>query len=278
MSVSVNKVLISASAIGSIAFVAAPAFAGSITGASVSGTHLLYEAQGSSTVLNNSASLSDVLQGDFSNPGGNIELSGTTSSSDAADLNNATVLQGTIDGENIFISSMTRADWYTDIGGGVRFIDKWFSEAWNDASTGFQNWVTSSYGIADFGTASMFFDMFGGYGRFSDPNVSYVNTDGSGDLFVGLAGHLAHSSGIKMSEVVKVEYQGQTQFLYAMGEAFESGLTSADDGTSHTGLYNLRFNDNANVPPAADVPEPSTMLGLLAVGSLFGLAKRKATA
>ncbi|MGC9505187.1 NF038130 family PEP-CTERM protein [Baaleninema sp.] len=277
MSGLVNKVLISASAMGLSAFVAAPAFAGSITGASVSGTHLLYEAQGTSTVLNNSADLADVLQGDFSNPGGNIELSGTTSHSNAADMTNATVLQGAVDGENVFISSLTTNDWLSG-NYGNRLIDKWFYEAWHDTSTGFQTWVSDNYSTTDYSAALMGFEMFGGYKRFSDPNVSYVNTDSSGDLFVGLAGHLNHSSGVNLSEVVKVTYQGDTKFLYAMGDAFDSGMTSVDDGVSHTGLYNLRFSDNTNVPPAADVPEPSTMLGLLAVGSLFGLAKRKVEA
>ncbi|MBP0002031.1 MAG: NF038130 family PEP-CTERM protein [Cyanobacteria bacterium SID2] len=283
MSGLVSKVFISASAMGLGALVAAPALAGSLTNPSFvdpSQPYLIYEADGSSTVLNNSADLSQVLQGDVSNPGGNVELSGQLGDANAADPITATTLQGTLDGQNILISSLTQSDWLSD-----GFVDRWFSEAWNNTETGVQAWLKAKLNnpFLNESFAKTLFTSFGLYNRFSDPNVNYATRDNNGDVFVGLAGHLNYTEmingvnySLKLSEVVKVEYNGESKLLYAMGQALDSGLVNdkgeGADGTSHSGLYNLHWG---NAPDTAAVPEPSTMLGLMAIGSLFGVTKRK---
>lgn len=275
MSGLLQKTLISTSAVGISLLATAPAFGVGLTGATLNGgPALLYEQQGSSTVLNQSADLATLLQGDINAPGGNIELSGILGNANAADMDNATTLSGFLNGKEISVSSLTADDWFnTPYGGYGNFAQKWFSEAWNHADTGLQSWFASQ-GAANYNSAFFAFVFGGGYARFSDPNVNYVNQNSNGDVSIGLAAHLNHSTGLKLSEIVKVNYGGETHFLYEFGQALASGLVNdkgeGADGVSHTGLYNLTIPGR----PTTDIPEPSTMLGLLAIGGLFGLTKR----
>lgn len=103
--------------------------------------------------------------------------------------------------------------------------------------------------------------------RVSDPNVSDVNLIG-GHVVVGLDGFLDGSTvlnalfgpGVKApagstaSEVVRVDYQGYTKYLYGFS-ATPTGYSTAD------GSYNGRFT----------IPEPSTLtlLGLGFVSASF---------
>jgi hypothetical protein len=275
MSGLLHKTLISTSAVGISLLATAPAFGAGLTGATLNGgSYLLYEQQGTSTVLNNNADLATLLQGDINAPGGNIELSGMLGNANAASTSQATTLSGFLNGEQISVSSLTMSDWlYTPYQGYNSFAEKWFSEAWNHSDTGLQSWFATK-GATTYNSAFSAFLFGGGYARFSDPNVNYVNQNSNGDVSIGLAGHLNHDSGLKLSEVVKVNYGGETHFLYGLGDALASGLTNDQgdgaDGVSHTGLYNLTIPGE----PVTDIPEPSTMLGLLAIGGLFGLTKR----
>ncbi|MGM0455098.1 MAG: NF038130 family PEP-CTERM protein [Cyanobacteriota bacterium] len=272
-----QKTLLSTSAVGISLLATAPAFGAGLTGATLNGgSYLLYEQQGTSTVLNNNADLATLLQGDINAPGGNIELSGMLGNANAADEDNATTLSGFLNGQQISVSSLTRSDWlYTTYQGYNSFAEKWFSEAWNHSDTGLQSWFASQ-GATTYNSAFSAFLFGGGFARFSDPNVNYVNQNSNGDISIGLAGHLNHDSGLKLSEVVKVNYGGETHFLYGFGDALASGLVNSTeddkygDDVSHTGLYNLTIPGE----PTTDIPEPSTMLGLLAIGGLFGLTKR----
>jgi len=274
MSGLLHKTLLSTSAVGISLLATAPAFGAGLTGATLNGgSYLLYEQQGTSTVLNNNADLATLLQGDINAPGGNIELSGMLGNANAASTSQATTLSGFLNGEAISVSSLTMNDWFTSYGGYNSFAEKWFSEAWNHADTGLQSWFADK-GATNYNSAFSAFLFGGGYARFSDPNVNYVNQNSNGDISIGLAGHLNHDSGLQLSEVVKVNYGGETHFLYGLGQALASGLVNDQgegaDGVSHTGLYNLTIPGE----PSTDIPEPSTMLGLLAIGGLFGLTKR----
>jgi hypothetical protein len=279
MSGLLHKTLISTSAVGISLLATAPAFGAGLTGATLNGgSYLLYEQQGTSTVLNNNADLATLLQGDINAPGGNIELSGMLGNANAASTSQATTLSGFLNGEEISVSSLTRSDWlYTPYQGHNSFAEKWFSEAWNHADTGLQTWAMKK-GATNYSSAFSAFLMFEGYARFSDPNVNYVNQNSNGDISIGLAGHFDYQTefqdSLKLSEVVKVNYGGETHFLYGFGQALASGLANdkgdGADGKSHNGLYNLTIPGE----PVTDIPEPSTMLGLLAIGGLFGLTKR----
>lgn len=103
----------------------------------------------------------------------------------------------------------------------------------------------------------------------SDPNISYVNNDG-GVIHIGLDGLIdasaflnaldpaAPDQGAQVSEVVKVTYNGVTDYLYGF-HATPTGY-STTDGQSYTGNYEVT------------IPEPTT-LWLFGIG-LAGLVAR----
>lgn len=77
---------------------------------------------------------------------------------------------------------------------------------------------------------------------------------------------------LQISEIVKVELNGVSEYVYSFS-AQDSGFVALDDvaGKSYSGVYSW---SKAGTPAA--VPEPSTILGLMAVGGLLGVAKRNA--
>ncbi|MEB3279558.1 MAG: NF038130 family PEP-CTERM protein [Lyngbya sp.] len=79
---------------------------------------------------------------------------------------------------------------------------------------------------------------------------------------------------LQISEIAKVTINGKSEYVYSFN-ATNSDFAALDDiaGGSYTGVYSW---SKAGQPPVAAVPEPSTMLGLMAVGGLFAAAKRKA--
>ncbi|USR92770.1 NF038130 family PEP-CTERM protein [Phormidium yuhuli AB48] len=290
MSGLLHKTLIGSSFIGITVLAGSPAMAGSLTNISLTGQALFYEQVGSSTVRTDNPDLAVLLQGDINNPGGHIELSGTDRHSGAANFRSATTLSGTLNGEAISVSSLTQADWLTSYGGYNTFAQKWLTEAWD--VPGFSSFIgqkvpalagidhisslnSSQWSGVVLGFVTLAAFQNDGASRFSDPNVNYVRLENNGDVAVGLAGHLNHSTGLNMSEVVRVDYGGQTHFLYQMGQALESGLVNDQgqgaDGVSHTGLYHLTIPGNR---PGEPIPEPSTVLGLLSIAGL-GLMKRR---
>lgn len=291
-----KKLLIGASVIAGMS-AANPAFAGSIKDASLGGTApsdvLMYCANGGFTEVCNS-SLSNILDGDSSSPGGNVELAATSEKA-GFDFSKYTSLTGKLDGRDITISSMTASDW----GGG--FAEKWFGDALS--ANGFDSVFTATQKTTVFNI----FKNYGGLQRFSDPNISYVNRDGgTGKVSIGLAGHYQASTlltqsidkfiasgtatisqklmanmaksalqgkNIFASEIAKVTYEGQTQYLYSFAPT-KSGLVAKDDGLSHTGNYEVAMMGTPD--PQKEVPEPTTMIGgLMALGGMFA-AKRKA--
>ncbi len=85
-----------------------------------------------------------------------------------------------------------------------------------------------------------------------------------------LEGALAEIGVLQMSEIAKVTINGEVHYAYSF-DAVNSGFVAKDDGKSYSGIYSW----SKPGIPVEPVPEPSTMLGLMAVGGLFAAAKRK---
>ncbi|MDZ8240757.1 MAG: NF038130 family PEP-CTERM protein [Nostoc sp. ChiQUE01a] len=287
MKMTFQKLVIGASmAIGVSALATAPAQAGTLTGATIGGTaasdYLVYDVSGNSTVLvpSNQTNVQKVLDGSAVNPTGNVELRATSEQS-GFDFNKNTTLSGQIGGKSITLSSLTATDWFsTGSGlstsyGAQNFANTWFNQFYDAA------------GLPSYVSRAQAFSAFlgiGGFQRSSDPNISYVNqNDTTGEIKIGLAGHYnlkdyyapllgplgnLLKNGFQASEVVKVTYNGKTDFLYSFS-ATASGLTNSAgigaDGKSHSGNYEVSIK---GVPPTA-VPEPSVILGLLGVAGIF---------
>jgi hypothetical protein len=147
-----------------------------------------------------------------------------------------------------------------------------------------------------------FLDTFKTMGGYGDPNIAEFNLDETGAVDIKMAGwgNLwtkidAHKAQImasdplagmafsmfedtlkglipdlEISEIAKVTINGETQYAYSF-DAVDSGFVAKDDGMSYSGIYSWSQAGT----PVASVPEPSTMLGLMAVGGLVAASKRK---
>ncbi|MBE9207384.1 NF038130 family PEP-CTERM protein [Nostoc sp. LEGE 06077] len=194
---------------------ASPANPVGITDATVEGTapYITYGVSGGNTVKvdNTTVNVQTALQGNSTSPGGNIEL---FSNSEALNLiqflnyDQATSISGTIAGKNITLSSLTAKDWFGDSVTSIstalsslpstsdpvaytQALMSAISPLYNSSNLATQwfNTALSTYNVA--GTQDMFnaFLVAGGFQRFSDPNLSYVNQDKDGTIRIGLAGH-----------------------------------------------------------------------------------------
>ncbi|CAN1212028.1 PEP-CTERM sorting domain-containing protein [Tumidithrix helvetica PCC 7403] len=282
----------------------APAFAVGITGASIGGSapsdYLVFDANATNTFLvpNTPANVQKVLDGDAGSPTGNVELA-ASSEQPGFDFTKNTSLSGTIGGQVIQLSSLTLSDWEAVVTpGGFTFGQKWFLQALlaNSITPSTLGLTPLAY-TAFIGLAYQGFVATGGFQRFSDPNISYVNQD-SGLVKIGLAGYFNAkdvivtpdninyiiqqliSQGftkpaatlfvnsliaklpptIQASEVVKVTYAGRTDFLYSF-QATKSGLISNDGTRSHTGNYEVTLR-------AKPIPVPGSATGAIAAGVL----------
>jgi len=333
MKTNIQKLLVGASVVMGVSTIAThPALSASLTNPMVTGEkgedYLIYEhvpnpapeATTDFTRLNNDADLNTVLQGSCSvggaftpdnscekgEPGGNVELfanSEQLSLDEFLNYDTTTSLTGDLGDKSITLSSLTATDWFGED------LDTNY-EADNLANEWFEAALTS-YGITNnrLNAAHMLFvdsripnskeSLFnqfrnnGGFQRFSDPNIAYVDMDDmTGSLEVGLAGHYdavdlifddltpsqkAALSGflggkpVQAAELVKIDYEGETTYHYSFSAA-ESGLLEQGDMMSHTGIYDPELPTNVEVEEA---PEPSFVLGsLLAAGGMFA-AKRK---
>lgn len=147
--------------------------------------YLLYDADSTNTfqVANTATNLEKVLSGDRTNSTGNVELA-ASSERTGFDFSKATTLDGTIGGKTLTISSLTQDDWKSTYKDGLSFGQFWFNEALS------ANKLTDSISKDDSAKLFSVFETFGGFQRFSDPNIAYVNQDSkTGLVQIGLAGH-----------------------------------------------------------------------------------------
>ena len=286
------------------AMMGAPAFAGTLSGATIGGTqptdYLIYDANTTNTfeVAKTSANLAKVLSGNSSSPTGNVELAASSEKS-GFDFTKNTSLTGTIGGKAITLSSLTKDDW-NSAHSGTTFGQYWFNQVLTENKFG--GLANTSDGLQVFNI----FKTYGGFERFSDPNVSYVNqNDTTGEIQIGLAGHLnANSlitksldaylatltgksaatqqnrakitglknqlgaSTIQASEIFKYTYNGVTDYGYGFS-ATNSNLVERGDGISHSGNYEVKI---AGVAPKP-VPEPSALMSLVGLGSLLAFKR-----
>lgn len=288
MKMTFQKLVIGASmAIGVSALATVPAQAGTLTGATIGGTaasdYLVYDSNATNTftVANTSENVQKVLNGNAASPTGNVELAASSEQA-GFDFTKNTTLTGTIGGKTLTLSSLTSDDWFgvgqtTTTYGLNNLANTWFNQVLSSNS------ITSPL-LAAFGyTQQTLFNSFltkGGFQRFSDPNISYVNQDDtSGLISIGLAGHFDAAPllglpsnpffPLQASEIVKYTYDGKTDYLYSF-KATKSGLVEISDKISHTGNYEVTIK---GVPPAA-VPEPSVMLGLLGIAGVFATQRK----
>ncbi len=272
----VKKFLASASVVaGMSAVFGAPAMAATF---SPIGTDLILREQVGTgfEVTNDLTQLNSILQGDSSNPGGNVELG----SSDTGGNPLAGVQAQNLQGETATFTNVTE-DIYNDVTWQQTIGLEWFDDAWAQTAFAGNNFVrNSAYGV---------FISNGGFDLISDPNISYINEVGD-DIVVGLAGHFnladrfrdvnstlaGFLEGVQMSEIFAYDINGVTGFGWS-DSATATGLAD-NDGFSYSGNYEVTLEGLAGgylSEPPADAPEPSTVLGLMAIGGLVAATKRK---
>ena len=244
------------------------------------------------------AVLPTILSGDITAPGGNLELSGNATESSLQNFQSLT--PGTVTADfstsSLTFSALGYSDWFETVAGTIdtsygadNFANQWFGDLFGRYETEIRSAGTSTFGIfANIVDASAYFNLFqslNGFGRFSDPNLSYANaTDNT--IEFGLAGHsdagniASFLSGMYASEVIKVAIDGGgfTNF-YSFDQPTDSGQYEISDGTSHDATFafsipHLVSSDNDEGPVA--VPEPSMLLvGLATFGGMLLKVRQK---
>lgn len=228
--------------------------------------------------------LEDVLMGMPGAPGGHVELA-NSSEQPGFDFNLFTSLEGFLGDKPFFARSLTADDWFSN----DNALTKQFL---GDALAAYPGIVLPP-GVT-FDQLVQGFIASGGPQRFSDPNITYVFKDDNEKLTVGLAGVYNASDllagafpgamipdVVQVSELVYVEFHGQSKYLYSFtaGNAEQSGMGGS---TGCVGGAPPDINDplakcsysGDYTPMLQKVPEPSSLLGLLAIGGGLLAAKR----
>lgn len=263
----IKKLVIGASiVVGMSALAATPGVAGPMTVVGIEGTaptdYAIWHPKGTdlATVTKNLANLKIALTGNKSKPTGNVELcydcdNGKLKPSDYNKKTTVTTLKGRFGTKTIQLSSLTRADWL-----GQSFNTSYsaptLAKKWFDAGL-------KAYGLSQLIGTSRAASIYGSFvksealQRLSDPNIAYVSQDKStSPITIGLAGHYNARPVlepfldkvpddlkpflpdlIQASEVVKVTYNGKTQYLYSF-TATKSGFNNP---ISATGIYEAKF-------------------------------------
>lgn len=296
-------------AVGMSAAVTLPATAAGLTGAQIIGSdYYLYDVNGSQTYLNQSASLDKILQGNSSNPGGNIELfaSSETQSGLAAFMSGQTTsITGTIGGQTLTLSSLNANDWFWDgtklntSYGANNLANRWFAEFWDKGATEAvkTNGISLEKTVTVFGRPMILnvnlnaaqakqyafeqFNQIGGFARSSDPNISYIYQDNS-DIKIGLAGHYdlkafytQDSQYAWLAPYLVNGFQASEVLKYTYGDTTDYlySFSATRSGLLETDGWSHNGNYEVKIAGAVqskDVPEPIT--GLIAAAGLAGAA------
>jgi len=306
----IKGIAIGASVVAGVSAISAPAIAATFT---TTGEITVFEDDNGTTkeVLNYSGNppLSTILTGTSSASGGNVELQNNTDNltlEEFAIAPTASLNADFGDGTSITFSSLTGEDWFggsSPTFGANDFANEWFNALLNVHGATIDDIVEKEPYVGLFAHMNedqvkeaifnlMLADTNKVFQRFSDPNIAYVEKD-NGLVTFGLGGH--KSAGnlldandplkplfdlLTASEVVKVIYNGADPvYAYSFERPFDSGVVNEEDEISHNGTFEFTIEENDEnnevIVNRVTVPEPSAVLGLMAVGGLLTVCKRK---
>ncbi|MDJ1171499.1 NF038130 family PEP-CTERM protein [Roseofilum sp. BLCC_M154] len=297
-----KKIAMGASVVAGVSVLGAPAFAGTLTGVSTTGDVRVFEQINAGEVelsgSNGSAAIIDAL-----GSAGSVELDDNIDYGWGNET--ASTLTANFTDGSIMFGSVGQADWLGSLG------TDWTNGIYNTYDAQFGQLGISSG--SDLLMAIKYDPQLSGknvFQRLSDPNIQSV-TSNNGEFSFELAGHDTFASGLqikepklaeymaagkmedfekdmgqyllfnsmKASEVVKYSLDGGTnwEYAYSFGEnSYASGVVDAGDNFSFT--RNFQFTVGTPNPDPVDVPEPSALLGLAAIGGLVAAAKRRKNA
>lgn len=265
----------------------------SLTGATIGGFNPDFDLicatgapQNSLSICSGGETLADVLVGNSTTPGGNVELQANSETNNppfnfATDF---TTLEGTINGNSFFARSLIASDWTST------FTQAWLTQAFSENGLNISLFPGGAAG------AEVAFRANNGPQRFSDPNISYVFED-NGFLNVGLAGLLNARDllvaslppafapfvppVVQVSELVYIEYRDIAGIFYSF-DPTNAGQSANDGNIACPGGAPSGVNDSlakcsysGNYQITEPVPEPLTLLGASAAIGFGGLFKRR---
>jgi hypothetical protein len=279
-----KKIAMGASVVAGVSVLGAPAFAGTLTGVSTTGDVRVFEQINAGEVelsgSNGSAAIIDAL-----GSAGSVELDDNIDYGWGNETP-STLTANFTDG-SIMFGSVGQADWF-----GNGLATSWTNGIYSAYSPVFNGLgITSGSALLGNIQANPLLSSKNVFQRLSDPNIQSVSSN-NGEYSFELAGHDNFASGLQMpvndplygvfssmraSEVVKYSLDGGTNwdYAYSFGEnSYASGVVDAGDGFSFTRNYQF----TVGTPNPVDVPEPSALLGLAAIGGLVVAAKRRKNA
>lgn len=297
MSGLLNKFIVGASVVVGMSAVVAPAQAG-VLGMNGSDYKTYTHQTGNLWVDGEAAAINALTDGDLTT---NVELNYTGENDDKNIGFTAVAGDYTVN-----VSSVTDAEFLT-------FQDQWVADlldayaplktVWGGLSSNVQtvakNMFTGAVGSGDVNVAEFSLDKTGAISmqtmgffdlkprvnmminQYTTKTINELKGLGVPDLVAKslvnsqvnpFLGALNEIDALQISEMAKVTINGQSEYVYSFN-ATNSGFVALDDvaGKSYSGIY--AWNKAGET---AAVPEPSTMLGLMAVGGLFAAAKRNA--
>lgn len=282
---SMKKIAMGASVVAGVSVLGAPAFAGTLTGVSTTGDVRVFEQINAGQVQlsgsNGSAAIIDAL-----GSAGSVELDDNIDYG-WGNENPSTLTANFTDG-SIKFGSVGQADWF-----GNGLATTWYNGLYSNYTAQLNTLALGAGGL-DASNANVMvgaLETMGVFQRLSDPNIQSVSSN-NGEYSFELAGHDTFASGLQIgntnplygvfssmmaSEVVKYSLDGGTSwdYAYSFGEnSYASGVVDAGDGFSFTRNYQF----TVGTPNPVDVPEPSALLGLAAIGGLVTAAKRRKNA